>query len=69
MESLLPFLGLNLWFEYPATVNNIARPSDDKFYDEMFEQYGKVRRFLPHLLSDINFKSAPAGKAATEFWN
>jgi TnpA family transposase len=45
-----------------STVNNIARPSDNNFYYEMVEQYGKVRRFLPHLLNHINFKSAPAGK-------
>lgn len=46
---------------YISTINDIARPPGDKFYDEMVEQYGKVRRFLPHLLNDINFKSAPAG--------
>ncbi len=27
-----------------ATVHQIARPSDDKFHDEMVEQYGRVRR-------------------------
>ncbi|HGF1056822.1 TPA: Tn3 family transposase, partial [Escherichia coli] len=39
----------------------IARPSDDNFHDEMVEQYGRVRRFLPHLLNTVKFSSAPAG--------
>lgn len=30
-----------------ALVREIARPSDDNFHDEMVEQYGRVRRFLP----------------------
>ncbi|MCJ7601819.1 MAG: Tn3 family transposase [Desulfobulbaceae bacterium] len=45
-----------------AAVNDLARPSDDKFLQEMVEQYGRVRRFLPNLLSSIVFKAAPAGK-------
>ncbi|OQB75909.1 MAG: Tn3 transposase DDE domain protein [Deltaproteobacteria bacterium ADurb.Bin135] len=45
-----------------AVVNDLARPSDDKFHDEMVEQYGRVRRFLPNLLNGIIFKAAPAGK-------
>lgn len=44
-----------------AVVKNLARPHDDKFHDEMVEQYGRVRRFLPQLLT-IAFKTAPAGK-------
>lgn len=44
------------------TVNDLARPSDDNFHDEMVEQYGRVRRFLPKLLSDLEFKAAPAGQ-------
>lgn len=43
-------------------VNDLARPSDDNFQSEMVAQYGRVRRFLPKLLSDVTFKAAPAGK-------
>ena len=43
------------------TVNELARPYDDNFHGEMVEQYGRVRRFLPKLLNDIEFKAAPAG--------
>lgn len=44
-----------------TTINHLARPSDDRFHDEMVEQYGKVKRFLPQLLNHIEFKAAPAG--------
>lgn len=46
-----------------ATINAIARPTSDNFNDEMVEQFGKVRRFLPRLLKDISIKAAPAGQA------
>ena len=29
------------------TVRQLARPPSDNFHDEIVEQYGKVRRFLP----------------------
>lgn len=49
-----------------ATVNDLARPYEEDFQDEMVAQYGRVRRFLPKLLCDIEFKAAPAGKATLE---
>ncbi len=52
-----------------AIVNDLARPSNDRFYDEMVEQYGKARRFLPRLLNDITFNAAPAGKLTLEALN
>lgn len=48
------------------TVNSLARPADDRFHNELVEQYGRVRRFLPKLLTSIQFKAAPAGKATIE---
>ena len=45
-----------------STVHELARPYDDNFHDEMVEQYGRVRRFLPKLLHDIEFSAAPAGE-------
>ncbi len=48
------------------TVNDLARPYDDNFHDEMVDQYGRVRRFLTKLLNNIEFKAAPAGKATVE---
>jgi Domain of unknown function (DUF4158)/Tn3 transposase DDE domain len=55
--------------EYIAIVNGLARPCDDKFHDEMVEQYGRVRRFLPRMLNDIAFKASPGGKATLEALN
>lgn len=49
--------------EYVAAVNRLTRPPHDEFQDEMLEQYGKVKRFLPQLCHDIEFKAAPGGKA------
>lgn len=49
-----------------AIVNSLARSSEDKFHNEMVEQYGRVRRFLPNLLNSIVFKAAPAGKITLE---
>ena len=49
-----------------ATVQNLARPYNNNFKDEMVEQYNRVRRFLPKLLCDIEFKAAPAGKTTLD---
>ena len=55
--------------EHIAVVHGLARPGDDRFHDEMVEQYGRVRRFLPRLLNDIAFKAAPSGKTTLEALN
>ncbi|WP_418304273.1 hypothetical protein [Pantoea stewartii] len=47
-------------------INAIARPPDASFHDEMVEQYGRVRRFLPCLLENIEFSAAPAGETTLE---
>ncbi len=46
-----------------ATVKSLATSTDYKFQDEMIEQYGRVRRFLPYLLQNISFESSLAGEA------
>jgi len=52
-----------------ATVIDLARPSNDQYRDEMVEQYGRVRLFLPRLLNDIVFMAAPAGEITLEALN
>ncbi|WP_133138078.1 Tn3 family transposase [Legionella rowbothamii] len=47
-------------------VNHLARPIDSQFHDEMVEQYGKVRKFLPQVFNGITFMAAPAGKNTLE---
>lgn len=45
-----------------VTIHEFARLYGHNFHDEMVEQYGRVRHFLPRLLRDIEFKAAPAGQ-------
>lgn len=52
-----------------AVIHDLARPYDDKFHDELIEQYGRVCRFLPRLLNDITFKAAPAGETTLSAFN
>jgi hypothetical protein len=42
-------------------VNELARPADNNFQDEMIEQYGRVRRFLPRVLRELTF-CRPGGR-------
>lgn len=49
-----------------ATVHELARPDGSDFQDEMVEQYGRVRRFLPKLLCHLELKAAPAGKTTLD---
>lgn len=52
-----------------ATVKELTRPSDYDFHEEMIEQYGRVRQFLPKLLQEIVFKASPAGSNVLEAYN
>lgn len=45
------------------TINDLARPEHDDYHKEKIEQYKKVRRFLPKILQEIDFKCGPAGEA------
>ena len=55
--------------EYIDIINTLTRPSNDKYFDEMVEQYGRVRQFLPRLLNNIVFKAAPAGRVTLDAFN
>jgi TnpA family transposase len=43
-------------------IHDLARPADDNFHDELVQQYGRVRRFLPKVLESIPFQATPSGK-------
>ena len=43
-------------------VEDIARPPEDNYYDELLKQWRSVRRFLPKLLSIVDFEGNQAGK-------
>ena len=65
-EAIYTLIPKEKLLESIEIVNNLARPMGDKFHDEIVEQYGRVRRFLPCALKDIVFKAAPAGKNTLE---
>jgi len=48
--------------EAMATVVALARTPGEKFYPELMDQYGRVRRFLPELLSTIQFQGTATGQ-------
>lgn len=51
-------------------VKALARPSDEQYQKELIDCYGRIRRFLPKLLSTVEFHATPAGEsiaAALEF--
>jgi hypothetical protein len=47
-------------------VDALVRPPDDVYYRELEENYRKVRRFLPRLLSTVHFGSTPAGQGVID---
>jgi hypothetical protein len=51
-----------------ADVEDIARPPEDNYYDELLKQWRSVRRFLPKLLSIIDFEGNQAGGKILEAW-
>lgn len=44
-----------------GTINDIARPPEGAFHEEMVEQYGRLKRVMPRLLADIQFKATASG--------
>lgn len=45
-----------------ATIDNLARPPDDNYHQELVDRYMKVRRFLPSVLKTVKFQAAPSGQ-------
>jgi hypothetical protein len=44
------------------------RPPEDNYYTELIQQWRSVRRFLPKLLSIIDFEGNQAGQKILEAW-
>jgi TnpA family transposase len=51
-----------------ASVEELARPPEDNYYTELIQQWRSVRRFLPKLLSIIDFEGNQAGQKILEAW-
>jgi len=65
-EAIYATMPRKAMLESIDTIQAIARPNNTQFHDEMVEQYGKVRRFLPQLFRHVSFVASPEGKAILE---
>lgn len=45
-----------------AQVNNLPRPPDDPYFDELLAQHRRIRRFLPHFVRTVGPGAMPAGR-------
>lgn len=50
-------------------VEELARPHDDNYYQELLSRWRQVRRFLPTLLRTVDFESNIAGKPILKAWH
>ncbi|NET91488.1 MAG: Tn3 family transposase [Kamptonema sp. SIO1D9] len=50
------------------TVEELARPPEDNYYQELLQQWRAVRRFLPRLLSVLDFEGNLAGQKVLKAW-
>ena len=49
-------------------VEELARPPEDNYYQELLQQWRAVRRFLPRLLSTVEFEGNLAGQKILKAW-
>ncbi len=61
-QAIFSSVPKNRLAESVIKVNELARPQNNNFHDEMVEQYGRVKRFLPAVLRDLHFRAVPAGE-------
>lgn len=52
-----------------ATVAELARPPDDRYFEDLPSRYTHVRRFLPSLLRLVTFDGTDAGKPVLAAWD
>jgi TnpA family transposase len=50
-------------------VETLVRPPDDMYYQELQQNWRRVRRFLPALMKTIQFGATPAGQPVVEALN
>ena len=51
--------------EAGAEVEQLTRPPDDNYYEELVERYKSVRRFLPTLLRTVSFEEYSSRSTAS----
>src|SRR5260370_192664 len=52
-----------------ATVAELVRPPDDRYFEDLPSRYTHVRRFLPSLLRLVTFDGTDAGKPVLAAWD
>jgi hypothetical protein len=52
-----------------ATVAELARPPDDRYFEDLPSRYTHVRRFLPSLLRLVTFHGTDAAKPVLAAWD
>lgn len=50
------------------TVNELALPENNQYLTEMIEMYGKIKKTLPIIFMDLEFKAAPSGEKILEVY-
>jgi hypothetical protein len=60
-ELIYPVIPIEEIKKAVSVVNEITRPQDDKFHQEMIAQYGRIKNCLKNLYQHLKLKSTPAG--------
>lgn len=55
--------------EAVSSVDQLTRPPNDKYYEQLLGNYKQVRHFLPKLLEVISFSSTKAGQNIIKAWD
>src|SRR5680860_1542361 len=50
-------------------VNELARPDNSDYLEEMMAQHGKIKKILPRLFQDIEFEAAPTGEKLLDIFH
>jgi len=61
-KTIFKIASKNLIADSMATVNELARPENSDYLEEMVAQHGKIKKILPRLFQDIEFEAAPTGE-------
>ncbi|HZJ20533.1 MAG TPA: Tn3 family transposase [Pricia sp.] len=68
-RSIFKMVSKNLIADSMATVNELARPDNSDYLEEMMAQHGKIKKILPRLFQDIEFEAAPTGEKLLDIFH
>jgi TnpA family transposase len=68
-RSIFKIASKNLIADSMATVNELARPENSGYLEEMVAQYGRIKKILPRLFQDIEFEAAPTGEGLLDIFH